>query len=268
MTSPALGTPDRPLHVTVVGSSCSYMVVPRTGPDDRPYGRVLPEVLAGRGIHARTFHSSRWFGLIHQVRRRYEPIRDTMPDVVVLNFGMGEAQPRIVPTSLMGHLTTWDRSTHPVALAYRDRLANPSWRWLRDVQRRAAARDRRTHRLSPARWAREVQELSRLLRTETGALVLHLDLDPPGSRVLHWMPGLDERAARFTDVLHAAVTELDDPDVRVVPASTTVAAHEVDALVPDGFHRNAEGHRRTATMLGDVIAGWVDARRTGEAAAS
>ncbi len=255
-SAPAPGTAARPVRVTVVGSSCSYMVVPRKTADDRSYGQVLPDLLAQRGVHARVFHSSRWFGMIQDVRRRYEPIRDTMPDVVVLNFGMGEAQPRLVPTWLMDHLTTWDRSSHPAALGYRRHVASRGWRFLRRAQRRGALRDRRTHRLSPQRFRHEVQELARRLRTEVTPLVLFLDLDPPGSRVLHWMPGLDERAARFNDVLQAAVDDLGDPEVRVVSASRTVG-DDVDVLLPDGFHRCAEGHRRTAALLADVICDWL-----------
>lgn len=256
MTTPAPGTAARPLHVTVVGSSCSYMVVPRETAADRSYGQVLPDLLAQHGVHARVFHSSRWFGMIQDVRHRYEPIRDTMPDVVILNFGMGEAQPRVVPTWLMDHLTTWNRSSHPAALAYRRQVATRSWRILRRAQRRVARGDQRTHRLSPRRFRQEVQELARRLRTDVAPLVLFLDLDPPGSRVLHWMPGLDVRAARFNHVLRRAVDDLDDPAVRVVRASGTVG-EDVDAILPDGFHRCAEGHRRTAALLAGVICEWL-----------
>src|SRR5690606_5877414 len=109
---------------------------------------------------AEVAHVSTWFGLIHQLRHRYPELRDQHADVVVVAYGMGEAQPRTIPTWVMGHLTTWDVGTWWPARAYRARVVPRVWRLLRSLQRRVAAWDRRlTHRLSPTRFALEMRAL-------------------------------------------------------------------------------------------------------------
>ncbi len=231
------------------------MIEPRS-PGDRPYGPLAVDMLAARGVDARVSHHGRWFGMIHQVTPIWERVRDGQPDVLVLNFGIIEAQARVVPSKVMAHLTGWRRSTHPMALGYRDHVAGRAWVGIREAQRRLGPRVTSSHRLSPSRFRREVQQLARRARHELGALVLFVDLDPPGSRLVHWLPDQPARVARFNEVLAAAVEDLDDPEVRVVGAGAALGANEIDEVLPDGLHRTAEGHRRTAALLTAEIAPW------------
>ncbi len=252
-----------PVSVVVAGNSASLFVVPpRRRRDEGTYGELLPGRLAAAGVRATVTHTGKWFDMVHELRRRYETaVRNHFPDVLVLNYGMAECQPEVVPTWLVRHFTTWNRSSHPVALRYRDSLSPPVWRYVRRWQQVAAGRvgPSRTHRLAPQRFSTEMERVIRMAREDIGCLVLVLDLDPPGERVCHWMPGLRERWRAYQQILADLVADLADPEVRLVAASRTVADLGVDVALPDGLHRTSVGHSRTAALLGEEILRWLDA---------
>jgi hypothetical protein len=251
-------SPAAPLRITVVGSSAAMMVTP--GPADRTegtYGEVLGDVLTAAGVPTQVSFVTRWFGMIHELRHEHERVRDLRPHVVVVNVGLVECQPHVLPTGVVRHFTTWDPASTALARWYRRAAAPPLWRCLRAWQRFASSVDRHTtYRLRPARFRWEVDHLTGLLRNETGALVLLVDIDPPGQRVVHWLPGLAARVDHYNAILAAAVTERDDPLVRLVPASRTVTGREAE-LIPDGIHRMAAGHRLTANLLAEQVIGWL-----------
>jgi lysophospholipase L1-like esterase len=110
----------------------------------------------------------------------------------------------------------------------------------------------RMSRVPPAPFERAMTRLARLCNRDLGALVLLLDIDPPGERVLHWQPGLDRRVARYNAILQR-VAEAAPGRTVVVPTSGLVKA-DPSRLLPDGLHRSADGHRLVAGALADVIA--------------
>ncbi|HWC35195.1 MAG TPA: SGNH/GDSL hydrolase family protein [Mycobacteriales bacterium] len=250
----------RPLTIVVAGSSVSVSVSPpRRDRHDRTYGELLTETLDARGVRASVVHTGKWFDMVNELRRRYEPaIRNHFPDVLVLNYGFVESQPNFLPTWASRHFTTWDVSSAPVAAWYRRHIAPRVWRVLRAYQRRAASMTSRgSYRLSPKRFAAELRRVIELSRLETGCLVLVLDIDPPDGRVLHWMPGMRQRWERYQAVLRHLVAEIGDPDVRLVPASRVVDELELSAALPDGIHRSPAAHRHTAELLTDEIVTWL-----------
>lgn len=243
------------LRVVVAGGSVSLFVVPRDGRDEGTYGELLPGLLAADGYHVDVRHTGQWFDLVQDLRRRYEPaVRNHFPDVLVLNYGMGEAQPNVVPTWAARHFQSWDRSSHPLAMSYRQHLAPRAWSTLRRLQSRTAHWP--TYRLSPERYATELRRVITMARDETGCLVLLLDLDPPGPRWEHWVPGMTQRRDQFQAVQDALVAELADPDVRAVRVAHHVAEHGFDVLLPDAIHRSALGHRLTAEALAEEVRAW------------
>ncbi|MCW2779401.1 MAG: hypothetical protein JWN17_3126 [Frankiales bacterium] len=248
--------PDRPLRVHVVGSSAAVLVEPQHGPrDGGTYGEQLAGVLGGRGVPTTVSHAGRWFGRVCDLLPHYErDVRDRFPDVLVVNFGMAECQSNALPYSVVRHLTTWDRSSRPAALLYREKVAPRLWRPLRDYQRAAAARDTRTHRLSPARFVADTTRLVELVRKDCGSLVLLLDVDPPGDRVEHWLPGTRARAAAYTELL-AGVADRYDDTVRLVRAGAALTDPAVE--LPDGLHRSPAGHARTAALLAEEVLSWL-----------
>jgi lysophospholipase L1-like esterase len=258
VTPPADISTARPLHVHVVGNSASYLVEPQHGPrtGGGNYGEQLVELLAAEGVPTRTTHAGRWFGQVQEFIGRYEAdIRDPFPDVLVLHFGMAEAQTNLLPTAVVRHFGTWHRGSHPVAVAYRGRVAPRLWKAARAYQRWAGSHDDgRTHRLSPQRFTRDMTRLVELIRKDVAPLVLLLDLDPITGRVEYWLPGQSARRDHYQKLLFEIAGQFDDA-VRVVEASKTIT--DVDTQVPDGLHRTAAAHRLTAELLRDEILAWL-----------
>jgi lysophospholipase L1-like esterase len=254
-------TGDRPLKIVVLGSSCSLWVSPpRTHRDEGTYGELLPNRLEEHGYAAEVRHTGKWFDMIHEARRRYEyAVRAHYPDVLILNYGLAEEQPNFLPTWAVRHFTSWDISTRPLGIAYRNRVAPRLWRVARSWQR-FTAKLSTTHswRLSPERFTRELDRIVSLAREELRCLVLVLDIDPPDGRLLHWLPGLDQRWAHYQDVVRRHIAELADPEVRLIPASAALVEHlGLEVGLPDGMHRSAPGHVLMADMLTAEIVDWL-----------
>lgn len=253
------GEVREPLRIVVAGSSVSVFVVPSHRlRKEGTYGEVLRDLLAADGLSATVDHQGKWFDMVHELRSRYEPaVRNRFPDVLVLNYGICEAQPRTLPTWLARHLQTWNRPTFAAARGYRRVVAPRLWLLLRGWQQRSArAVGARTWRLSPLRFRLEMAKVISMARSETGCLVLVVDCDPPGARFEHWLPGMKRRWEVFQAALDQLVADLDDPQVRLVRASATLT--DLDRELPDGIHRTADAHRLTAGLLLDEILTWLD----------
>ncbi len=242
------------MRVVIAGGSVSLFAVPRDRQRSaQTYGEVLPSLLPDLDLDVR--NTGQWFDLVSDLRRRYEhSVRNHFPDVLVLNYGMGEAQPNVVPTWAARHFQSWDRSSRPAALWYRENLAPPVWSRLRRLQQRTSGLP--TYRLSPERYVTELRKVVTMARDETGCLVLLLDLDPPGPRWLHWVPTMGERHAEFQAAQDEFVHGFGDPDVRPVRVAHHVAEHGTEALLPDAVHRSPLGHRLTAQALAEEVRSW------------
>lgn len=249
--------PHRPLRVHVVGSSAAMMVEPEHGPrDGGTYGEQLAVVLTTSGIPTQVSHAGRWFGQVDEFIGRYESaVRDPMPDVLVFNFGIVECQSNLLPTWVVRHSTTWHRTSRPLAAVYRERVVPKIWPLLRDYQRWGAARDRMTYRLPPRRFQADFRRLIDLARKDCGCLVLLVDIDPPGDRVEHWLPGTARRVEQYNRLL-AEVADSYDDNVRLVAASRTLT--DVAVQIPDGLHRTPAGHALTAELLAGEIRRWLE----------
>lgn len=257
ISPPTAISPVRPLKVHVVGSSVSVFVEPRHGARDAgTYGEQLAYLLTEAGIPTVTTQTGIWFGLVKQLLPRYErDVRDRLPDVLVLHFGMGESQSNALPHWAVRHLTTWHLTSRRGAQSYRRRILKPAWKVLRGYQRRVCGLDKDvTHRQRPMSFQADMRRIIDMTRKDCGSLVLCVDLDPVGSRVEHWLPGSARRAAHYNRLLAEVVDGYDD-GVRLIRASETV--DDVETMLPDGLHRTVEGHRRTALLLADEIRDWL-----------
>jgi hypothetical protein len=239
------------VKIVVAGSSASQFVVPRSSRAEGTFGELLPEVLAAQGIAAEVQQTGQWYGTIRDLRRDYErAVRTQFPDVLVLNYGMAECQPNIPPLWFVRHVYSWNRSTHPIARAYRRRLLEPGWRAIRGIQRPTSSWA--PHRISPKRFVAELQQVITMTRAETAALVLLVEIDPPGPRVEHWWPGLSERVKRYNGLLHEVAGE----SVVVADTARHVVEHGFEQVLPDGLHRSPFGHRLTAEVLSKEVQAW------------
>lgn len=258
MIAPPTGLgPARPLRVHVLGNSAAVMVEPEHGPrDGGVYGEQLVPLLATRGVPCVVTSSSTWMSMVSEHLPRYEQdVRNRFPDVLVLNVGVIESQPGVLPLGVARHLLTWNRSSRRSSERYRTRLAPTLWRGLRGWQRWASSHDGgRTHRLGPRRFTTDVHRLIDLVRKDCGALVLVLDIDPPGDRIEHWLPTACARAAEYNRLLEQVATSYDE-HVRFVAAGALLT--DPVTQLPDGLHRTAEAHGATAALLADEICDWL-----------
>ena len=249
--------PERPLRIHVFGSSTSVLVEPQHGPRDAgTYGEQLVPLLADLGVPTVVSHAGTWFGRICDAVPHYErDVRDHFPDVLVVNYGIVECQSDLLPTPIVRHLTTWHRTSRAGAHLYRTQLLPMLWTQLRRYQRWACTHDHdHTHRLRPSRFVADLTRTIEMARKDCGPLVLVLDIDPPGDRVEHWLPGTVRRVARYNDLL-AQVAGSFDNDVRLVRAGAALT--DPSTQLPDGLHRSQEGHAMTARLLADEITTWL-----------
>ncbi|MCW2672829.1 MAG: hypothetical protein JWP14_1418 [Frankiales bacterium] len=263
MSGPVVAPPtrlglQRPLRIHVLGSSASVLVEPSHGPrDGGTYGEQLAVLLQDAGTPTVVTHAGTWFGRICDAIAHYErDVRDHFPDVLVINYGMAECQSDLLPTWFVRHATTWHRTSRGGTRLYRGHVMPRLWKVLRRYQQVTSRRDTITHRLRPARFVADLTRTIDLARKDCGALVLLLDIDPPGPRVEHWLPGTGRRVDEYNALL-ARVADGYDDSVRLVRAGaelTDPAAH-----LPDGLHRSVAGHALTAAMIATEITSWLAA---------
>jgi lysophospholipase L1-like esterase len=252
----------RPLSVLAFGNSVATLQLPgRADRADGTYVEVLADLLAGYGVPVVPHVESRWFDFLHRAMRDYETrVRVHAPDVVIVQFGLNEYQPWLAPVWLVRHLMVANQASTRTARAYRARVAPRLWAALRTYRQRAAPLvGMRTWQVTPERFAGHLRRLLRNVHVEARPLVLVLDIDAPGARLEHFLPGMTARHAVYQDVIARVVREYDDPDVRLVRVSELTAGLGPTAL-PDEMHYTAATHRAVGELLATEVVSWLESR--------
>lgn len=256
----------RPLSVVVLGNSVAMLQMPpRQRADDGTYGEVLVDTLRAAGVPATLHLEARWFELADAAMDRFvESVTAHTPDVLVVQYGVNEAQPYLAPLWLVRHLMTKDRAVSRTAQAYRAHVGDPVWRGLRRYRRWAAPRvGLHGWQLPPHRLHGALQRIIRRARHQFRPLVLVLDVSPPGAALRHWLPGIEERHAVVQRTLREVVDGFADREVRLVEASKVVADLGEEVALPDSIHFSVPAHRRVGELLAAEVLGWL-ADSTGE----
>ncbi len=250
-------------RVLVLANSVSLMVPGRTSRLDGPYGEVLEQLLRAEGIDAEVRNGGRWYEQIDRGVRRYqEHERAWSPDVVVVQYGINECQAPVLPRAVHNHFMTWDTGVRRPARAYRHRVAPLVWARLRAYQRWATARvGMHGWRMDPQRFAAHLSRLIALARWDH-RLVLVLDVNPPGPRLVRHLPGIAARRDRYQEVITDTVAAADDPDARLVATSAVADETDIDAALPDGLHWSPAAHHRVAELLAAEITPWIRAHES------
>ncbi len=264
LPGPRLPWPDqrRPLSVVALGNSVATLQLPgRADRSEGTYVEVLADVLTGAGVPTVPHLESRWFGfLVDAARETEQRVRVHAPDVVVVQFGLNEYQPWLLPVPVIRHLMVQNQAATRTARAYRRHVSPPLWKLVRGYRRRAAPLvGMRTWQTTPRRFGRTLEVLLRNTRREGRPLVLVLDLEPPGATLQHFLPGLAARHAVFQQLIADVVERLEDPDVRLVPVSQITAALGEGAL-PDGMHYSPATHEAVGHALAEEVLAWLSSR--------
>jgi lysophospholipase L1-like esterase len=248
------------LRIAVVGSSVGYFVRPHgTRLDQGPYSGQATDLLADAGVPVSVVNRCRWLGEIHDGYSRIEEdVFATSPDVVVMNFGWIECQPKLFPTAVLRWSTTYRPRLNPRTFGVR------RWttRQLGTVYKRAtpwvASRwEGLPSRMPESRFATELERYIRTVRRELHSLVVVLNVNPTTDRLEAVLPMVNARAARYSGIIEDVVRRFDDPWVQLLDTRSLVVDKGNEAIAPDGIHFNVEGHRLVATMLVDVIQDWL-----------
>jgi lysophospholipase L1-like esterase len=231
---------------------------PRLGRHDGCFAEVATDLLTTAGVPVELHNRSRWLGQVHDAYHRVEDdIIATSPDVVVLCFGWLECQPKVFPTALLRWLTTY----------------RPRYTWAFPARRWAARRIAKVYvRLTPAvaqrwrglpsrmserRFRQELERLVQLCRKETASLVVLLTVNPPTDRIEAVLPTVGERSGRYADIVRQVAAGAADEQVRLLDTRALVLEHGQDAVLPDGIHFNAEGHRLVGEALTAEVSAWL-----------
>lgn len=249
------GTPARPLRVVVIGNSCVFLTVPAAdGVDDDCYPGWLRELLHQRGVEATVAVHSQWHSTVKEALPKFESwVRDELPDVVIVNFGIVDAQARVLPTWLLRNTMTWLPGQGAVAHRYRKRVVPRLRPGVRGWQRFWAGRvGPRWSRVRPAVFQRSMARLLQLCARQCNAQVVVLDIERANEVLLHWMPGLQNRVDRYNGILERVVAG-DTSGRATLLRTSAVAAADPERLLPDGIHWSAEGHRLVAELIADEL---------------
>ncbi|MDP9182977.1 MAG: hypothetical protein M3P04_09415 [Actinomycetota bacterium] len=269
MTGPALPGPQlpwparrRPLSLVAFGNSVASLVMPaRVDRSEGTYLEVMADVLAGEGVPSVVHQESRWFDFLHRAMRDYETrVRSHAPDVVVVQFGLNEYQPWLLPIWVIRNLLVHNQAVTRTAKGYRRWVAPRLWRGVRGYRRRAAPlAGMRTWQTTPRRFEGHLRRLLRSLRVDGHPLVLVLDIDAPDSRLEHFLPGVAARHTVFQQLIERVVEQQEDTSVRLVRVSEITAAIGPTALA-DGMHYTPQTHRVVGEHLADEVIQWMKER--------
>ncbi len=252
-------SPLRPLSVVVLGNSVSVLSIPqRTGAHDGTYAEVLRDRLVAAGVPTRVQLEGRWFDFAKNALRRYEgSVRAHLPDVVVLQYGLNESQPWLLPVPVVRHFVTDHAVTTRAGRWYRRRIAPSAWRRVRAYRRWAAPKvGLRTWQTTPRRFHATMHQLVRAIRYDSQPLVLVLDVEAPGEILQHFLPGMPARHTVVQQELRAVVGGFGDEEVRLVEVSRLLA-EAGPAAMADQMHYSPLGHRVVGEALADEVLRWL-----------
>jgi len=243
-------TEPRPLSVAVFGPSSTLLV---TGP--RPEGELYltyPAVLARQTVEGRRFdvtNDSRIYGLVKDfVDVGLTTVPQLRPDVVVLQFGLGETFPRIFPRRLIMHLLGMRRHS--------SWLRDKYWRRTRSILMRIHAIERRIDAHLPLRWSRmpvgrfeaELDLLCQRIREQTGSRIVLMTAYPATPPT----PFLTPKLLKRVEMMNAAILRVAATHrATVFPLDDIVAAHGMD--LPDGLHMSVDLHRVVGEQLAECL---------------
>jgi hypothetical protein len=251
MPAAPLPTPSNP-RVVVVGNSVAVLCRPKSSPCfEPPYAGRLQRLCRAHGAEVDVVNQGRWFERVNTAWRRWDrDVAPLLPAVVILNYGFVECQPFVVPHVVHRALLDWKTRTSVLSGIGRRVVVGPG-RQLIGRATRPVARTvgQRTHKLSPRRFDADLTRFIRTCRTELGALVLVVGVNPPGENMLRFQPGIDERRARFDRIERDAVARFADPAVQFVDVEPVFDALGQTGASVDGIHLTPAGHELVADEL-------------------
>ena len=248
-----------PLSVVTLGNSVAFMQMGHdAGSNVGNYTDVVAAELVGAGIPCTVANQGRWFDFVHKGLAQYESrVRPHRPNVLILNYGLNESQPWLVPVWLIGHLIRRESATTRIGEFYREKIAERIWRYVRKLRRILATWvGMRTWQTTPYRFEKALRRLIFIARAERNCLILVVDINPPGALLAHFLPGQEARHQFYQDHLTRIIEDHKSPDIRIVRSSDVCNKLGMNQALPDGMHLSRLAHCELGRMLAAEIVDW------------
>jgi lysophospholipase L1-like esterase len=261
------------IRVVVQGNSTAINIGPiRQSRYEGTFPEQLERVLRENGYDALVQNRSRAWNRVDKALPGFlDPLAQLCPDVVVINYGGAECQPRLVPARLMWWLARrkqappLGRVTSVIAKVFDAPMRRLIARILRNVTPRLKMR---TNRVRPSRFTRELEQLIRVSRAKTAGLVLVTTVSPASPFIERLWSHLNERCSRYSALIMEVVAALDDPCIQIVDMKSIHDALGPKVAMYDGLHWTAKGHEAIAQAMFDSIQAWVESGGLPAAAAA
>ena len=251
------------LKVLVRGASMALNVGPaRKSLAQGTFPEMLERRLRAAGVDAFvTTRARAWDSIKDVFPEYYYLLAEMVPDVVVINFGEVEGQPRLMPRRLIGWFNR-RRAIQPLGPVggFVARVFDRTMRRLiaRILRYGSKALGMRTNRMKPERFQAELERLITWTRGKTRGLVLVMTLNPapPGIETL-WAH-LDARYRHYSELTAEVVRKIADPEVRLIDVQTLIRAMGPKEALYDGLHYVPEASDAVAKLMADQVLDWLE----------
>jgi lysophospholipase L1-like esterase len=225
--------------VIIVGNSVALRIrPPRQNEDDLSYAEILDNnlptaMVINRAIGATVMpHQSIWV----------DEMIGYHANCYILNYGVVDACSRSVPR-WMWHFINNDNPQRGFilkVLRYFCSILEKKFRRTLTVIRGKRGWTSRTA------FAYKYEKMLKLIQKDSIAQIICIGINRPSARIERFLPGSVRNVQRYNEVIRQLATKYNSAYVETF--------YDFDeSLIPDGVHFNAEGHRKLATMLLDVI---------------
>ncbi len=224
------------IRVVVAGNSVALHVAPRR--DDRAGGTYADHLRRRlRPLGGDVVNVARRSNLVDEDDLEFMAhCQRNDPDAVVMQYGINEAAPRVLPRPL------WMWLKGPQAYGRAKSL-------LRRVEGRMEPHLVRWTRaggwIRPARFEARYRYKVRIVRRESAALPLIVNLGPPTDDLERLLPGMRAAVERYNGILERICRE---EGAILVDVHGLVLDRGME-IQPDGIHFTAEGHRQVADLV-------------------
>jgi lysophospholipase L1-like esterase len=225
--------------IVIVGNSVALRIrPPRQNEDDISYAEILDDKLSNTSVINRAVgdtvmpHASVWM----------DELIAYHANCYILNYGIVDACTRSVPRWMWNFIHN-DNPHHGIIKKILRFLFNFFETRSRKVL--TVIRGKRAW-TSRAAFAFKYEKMLRFLQKDTSAQLICIGINRPSARIERFLPGSVRNVQRYNEVIRQLANKYNSVYVETF--------YDFDeTLIPDGIHFNAEGHRKLAGMLLDVI---------------
>ena len=225
--------------VIIVGNSVALRIrPPRQNEDDLSYAEILDNnlptaMVINRAVGATVMpHQSIWV----------DEMIGYHANCYILNYGVVDACSRSVPRWMWDFINNDNPQRGFIMKVIRFLCGFFEKKFRRTL---TVIRGKRGWTRRPA-FAFKYEKMLKLIQKDSIAQIICIGINRPSSRIERFLPGSVRNVQRYNEVIRQLATKYNSVYVETF--------YDFDeSYIPDGVHFNAEGHRKLAAMLLEVI---------------